>query len=140
MEWAEDTLGLSETAHALRQPFEVLREVPVQATARVQKVQTGKGKDRKQNILQGKPAPGYTLHTTGQPLICAAVAEKLLQAFPPSYPAESPHEQNLRQEAYATCWASLNQHLNVSLCCLHVICQGPFCRACNNKLTHCRTC
>ena len=54
MDWIDSTEGLSETAHVLRQPFEVLREVPVQATARVHKVKTGGGKNKQEHILQGK--------------------------------------------------------------------------------------
>ena len=62
MEWTDSTEGLTETAHALRQSFEVLREVPTQATARVHKVQTGKGKAKQQHVLQGKSC--YTLSQT----------------------------------------------------------------------------
>lgn len=118
MQWIDTTEGLSETAHALRQPFEVLREVPVQTTARVQKVQTGKGKDSKQHILQGKRASHRTSGVLNLLLTRVGSAEKLLQAFPPSYSGETSQEQNLRQEAYATCWTALNQQLNVSLCCM----------------------
>ena len=38
----------------MRQPFEVLRPMLTQATARVQKVQTGKGKGKQQALLEGK--------------------------------------------------------------------------------------
>lgn len=54
MDWTDSTDESLEPASALRQPFEILRPVPVQATARVQKVQTGKGKDKRQTVLQGK--------------------------------------------------------------------------------------
>lgn len=54
MDWVDTTEDTVEAASALRQAFEVIRPVPTQATARVQKVQTGKGKDRQQALLQGK--------------------------------------------------------------------------------------
>ena len=54
MDWVDTTDDGVEPSHALRQPFEVLRPVPTQATARVQKVQTGKGKDKHAAVLQGK--------------------------------------------------------------------------------------
>ncbi len=54
MDWIDSTEESLEPSNALRQPFEVLRPVPTQATARVQKVQTGKGKDKHQAMLQGK--------------------------------------------------------------------------------------
>lgn len=54
MDWVDTTDDTVEAASALRQAFEVLRPVPTQATARVQKVQTGKGKDKHQALLQGK--------------------------------------------------------------------------------------
>ena len=54
MDWVDTTDDTAEAASALRQAFEVLRPVPTQATARVQKVQTGKGKDKHQALLQGK--------------------------------------------------------------------------------------
>ncbi len=54
MDWVDSTDDNQELSNALRQPFEVLRPVPTQATARVQKVQTGKGKDKHQAMLQGK--------------------------------------------------------------------------------------
>lgn len=56
MEWIDSTEGLTESAHTLRQPFEILREVPLQATARVHKVQTDKkGKAKQEHSLEGKP-------------------------------------------------------------------------------------
>lgn len=54
MDWVDTTDDTTEAASALRQTFEVVRPVPTQATARVQKVQTAKGKDRQQGLLQGK--------------------------------------------------------------------------------------
>ncbi len=55
MEWVDTTDDNLEPTSALRQPFDILWAVPTQATARVQKVQTGKGKDSKhQALLQGK--------------------------------------------------------------------------------------
>ena len=54
MDWVDSTDESLELSNALRQPFEVLRPVPTQATARVQKVQTGKGKEKHQAMLQGK--------------------------------------------------------------------------------------
>ncbi len=54
MDWVDSTDENQELSNELRQPLEVLRPVPTQATARVQKVQTGKGKDKHQAMLQGK--------------------------------------------------------------------------------------
>ncbi|KAA6416560.1 MAG: origin recognition complex subunit 3-like, partial [Trebouxia sp. A1-2] len=96
MDWIDSTDESQELSNALRQPFEVLRPVPTQATARVQKVQTGKGKDKHHAMLQGKH-------------------ENLLRAFPPAFPEETVQQQGLRQEACKTCWTALSQHLEAVL-------------------------
>lgn len=54
MDWVDTTDDTIEAAAALRQTFEIVRPVPTQTTARVQNLQTGKGKDRHQALLQGK--------------------------------------------------------------------------------------
>ena len=56
MDWVDSTDDATEPASALRQPFEVLRPVPTQETARVQKVQTGRGKNKHQALLEGELA------------------------------------------------------------------------------------
>jgi len=115
MDWVDSTDENLELSNALRQPFEVLRPVPTQATARVQKVQTGKGKDKHQAMLQGKHvclaaarrnenSEGFCWH-----------AENLLRAFPPAFPEETVEQQCLRQEACKTCWTALSQHLEVGV-------------------------
>ena len=118
MDWVDSTEDTVEAASALRQAFEVIRPVPTQATARVQKVQTGKGKNKQQALLQGKLHPVSHLTSCScismhvKPVV-ACNAENLLQAFPPVFPEEPLEVRAVRQAAYTQCWSALSQHLEV---------------------------
>ena len=72
MDWVDTTDDSVDAASALRQAFEIIRPVPTQATARVQKVQSGKGKDKHQALLQGK------LHLVSHPLMAKACIQQHL--------------------------------------------------------------
>lgn len=116
MDWVDTTEEGSEPAHALRQPFDILRPVPTQATARVQKVQTGKGKQQAKKL--GKRhlrAVRCKLCWSANYLLLRSCccADKVLQAFPVCFPQETEEQQAQRQQAYSSCWSALSQHLEV---------------------------
>lgn len=126
MDWVDTTDDSIEPANALRQTFEVLRPVPTQATARVQKVQTGKGKDKHAAVLQGKVLARLTAHITAYSMLISTcnTADNLTQAFPPAFPEETTEQQSLRRETCERCWTALSENLEVSNRCLLLLTVG----------------
>lgn len=114
MDWVDTTDDTIEAAAASRQTFEIVRPVPTQATARVQIIQTGKGKDRHQALLQGKLAEiSHASIESACEYKYRYHAENLLHAFPPVFPNESSEVRALRLAAYKQCWSAISQNLEV---------------------------